>query len=277
MRVKAAARAFNNTECFDAYDGSSAFFTQIGLYDDTKRDSEASERRIFSCAPEVEIPARKVVQAAGSTWIMGHSNPDTFRGEVIRLGYVAHEAPYLSSIQTLDQFCRDVAGVDAYAGRAWVKDLGFSEQSSKLTGQYHIHFSTTEEVSTQDVVTFAGLRHIVRSTTLGPAGTLIVLAEQMHEPVVEDAEVGAPTWDPLTEAWTGATATIRMVRMRWQALFQYRHQEAPSFGPEDIQLAVSKTLLTPSVGLTVTLSDGVWQINSVADEGVWLCRATRHV
>lgn len=276
MRVKAAAGFFNHTVCLDAYDGTTLFYAQIGLYDDTKRDSEASERRVFSCVPGITLPARGVVEAAGTHWIIGHGNVDTFKGDVIRVGYVAHEAPDLSKIQTLDQFCTNTTGVSAYAGRAWVKDLAFSEQSSVLAGQHHIHFSQTESVAVGNIVTYNNLPHVVRITNLGPAGTLIVTAEQMPAGAVETGSFAAGTWNPVTEAWTGTPVSARVVRMRWQSLFKYLHAEAPTFAPGDIQLAVSKSVLTPVPGQTVTLSDGVWRLASVLDEGVWLCRAVRN-
>lgn len=276
MRLQAAANFANKTPCLDAYSGELLFHGQFSLYDDTKRDSEAAERRVLSVDPDATLPDRYVVEAAGSRWIIGHSNPDTFKGRVIRMGYVAHEATALSTIRTLDEFCTNAVGAQAYAGRAWIKNLGFSEQSSNLASQYHIHYARNESVGEGDVLTFDGEHHVVRSTVRGAAGTLICLSEHMEEPVVETGSISATSWDPVTETWSGASANVRMIRMRWQSLFQYRSNQAPSFGPEDIQLAVSKSLLTPAPGMRVTLSDGAWQIASVLDEGVWLCRAVRH-
>lgn len=276
MRLQSVARAFNNTECFDAYSGALAFEGQFNLYDDTKRDSETAERRILSVAPEASLPERLVVEAAGTHWIIGHANPDTFRGRVIRVGHVVHEATALATVRSLVQFCDNAAGVQAYAGRAWVKDIGFSEQSSTLAGQHHIHLARTETVEAGHVIDFDGRFYIVRASNFGAGGTLVVMAEQMASPVIEAAVVTTGTYDQITETWSGSNSTVRMIRMRWQSLFEYRSNLAPKFGPEDIQLAVSKTLLTPVAGQPVTLSDGTWQIASVLDEGVWLCRATRH-
>lgn len=276
MRLQAVARAFDKTECRDAYSGDLLFLGQFGLYDDTKRDSEAAERRILSLGPDVELPQRLVIYAADRSWIVGHGNPDTYRGKVIRVGYVVHEATALAKIYTLAQFAGNTTGVEAYAGRAWFKDLGFSEQSSNLAPQYHIHFARNEQVQPGYVIDFDGEFHIVRSYNRGAAGTLIAHAEQMLGTVVESANVSGTAYDPVTESWTGSLTGVRMIRMRWQSLFEYHNTVGPRFGPEDIQLAVAKTAMTPKAGMTVTLSDGVWKLASVQDEGAWLCRAVRH-
>lgn len=276
MRLAAAANAFNQTECLDAYTGTLAFLGQLGLYDDTKRDSETAERRVLSVAPDVEIPARRVIEMAGRRWIVGHDNVDTFRGSVLRQGLVVHEATALAEVQTLEQACLNQTGTRAWAGRAWVKDSGFSEQSSVLASVHHIHFSRTETVDVGQVVNFAGHYHVVRANSYGAAGMLVAVCEQLRGVVIEEATALAATFDPVTEAWTGSSSSFRAVRMRWQSLFEYRNNISPRFGPEDVQLAIAKASMTPRVGQKLTLSDGTWQIASVLDEGVWLCRAVRH-
>lgn len=277
MRLSAVARAFNDTVCDDAYSGRYLFNGQFALYDDNKRDSETAERRIISVEDGTEVPARRVISAAGSKWILGHSNPDTFRGQVIRQGIVAHEATYLSSIRSIAQVCLNQTGTNAWAGKAWLKNLAFTEQSSRLVPQYHLHYAVGEPVQEDSILTFDGRLLVARVTTSGPSGTLIVLADQMPEPAVEIGSFSGATWDPVAGQMVGGISSARVMRVRWQSLFQYKHGSAPTFGPGDVQIAVAKASITPAPGTRVTLSDGVWQLASVQDEGdIWLCRATRY-
>lgn len=277
MRLVAAASAFNKTPCVDAYSGAHVFFAQLGLYDDNKRDSETTERRILSVAAGTRIPTRRVVEAAGTRFIVGHSNPDTFKGKVLRIGYVAHEVTDLSHVRTLAQVCLLQDGFEAWAGKAWVKNLAFSEQSSRLVPQHHIHFSQTEAVTPNKLVTFGGKLLVVRAVNDGPAGTLISLCDELPEPVVEVVTMGSSVYDPISDTMTGATASVRVVRVRWQSMFLYGTKGAPAFGPDDIQVVIAKAAASPLPGTKLTMSDGVWQVSAV-DDGldVWLCRATQH-
>lgn len=277
MRLLAAARHFDRLECLDGYSGDLLFKAQLGLYDDNKRDSETAERRVLSVAGGVDLPTRRVVQAAGTRWILGHANPDDFAGHVVRVGYVAQEATYLSQIRTLSEVCLSLPGFTAYAGRAWVKNMAFSQQGSKLVPQYHLHFAAGEPVGEDLVASFEGRLNLIRAVESGPGGTLVATCEEIPEPAIETGTLTAGTFDPVTETLSGTPQAVRLLRLRWQSLFAYRNNLTPTFGPGDIQVAISKASATVAAGAQLTLSDGVWTIASALDEGaVWLCRACLH-
>jgi hypothetical protein len=180
-------------------------------------------------------------------------------------------------VRTLAQACTAAAGFTAYAGNAWVKNAAFTEQSSKLVPQQHIHLSPTEAVLEGMLVTLGSRLHIVRTTNPGAGGTLVCTCEEMPEPSIETGTVTNGAWDPLTDSITGAPSAVRVVRVRWQSLFAYSSRLAPAFGPDDIQIAIAKSAMTVLVGAKAVLSDGTWHVASVDSEGdVWLCRATRH-
>jgi hypothetical protein len=278
MRLADAANRFNKLVCYDAYSGDPVFRAQLGLYDDTKRDSEVAERRVLSVAPGTKFPARGVIQAAGRQWILGHRNTDAFGPNEIRQGVVLHEATTLATVRTLGQLARNEAGFNAWCGYAWVKDKAFTEQSSKLDPQLHVHFAASEPVA-QGLVVQLGTRYtLARSTTLGGGGTLVTTVEEMPDPVVETATVSTSDWDKVAGMFVGGTlTTARVLRVRWQSLFEYGNVSGPTFGPEDMQLVMATAAATPRVGSIVTLSDGAWMIASArAQDDVWLCRATRH-
>lgn len=277
MRLHDVANRFNKMVCTDGYSGADLFRAQLGLYDDNKRDSETAERRVLSVSPNVTIPTRRVIGAAGSRWIVGHANPDDYKGSTIRVGYVCHEATHLATVRTLAEVVAGSAGTTAYAGRAWVKDAAYTQQSSDLAPLYHIHFSSTETiVPERHIITFAGRLHIVRSVVAGSGGTLVALCEQMSASAVETGTVSVGTYVAATDTRTETPTSKTIVRFRWQSLFAYLNGAAPKFEPGDIQVAIA-TSVTPAAGTILTLADGSWRIHSVvAEQGVWLCRATRY-
>lgn len=277
MDILDAAGYFNQMECLDGYTGHYLFDAQLALYDDNKRDSETAGRRVISIDDGIELPPRRVIAAAGTRFILGHRNVDDFQGSSIRLGYVGQEAPYLSQVRTLAEVTSGQPGFKAWAGDAWVKNMAFTEQSSKLTAQQHIHYSQTERVAEGNIVTLANRIYVIRATSYGTSGMLVCTAEELAQPVIETALITNGGRDPITDALIEAPTSATVVRVRWQSLFTYGSQTAPSFDSGDIQLAVSKVSLTVKPGARVQLSDGVWNISSVSDaHGVWLCRAVRH-
>lgn len=278
MRLAKAARFFDRMPCTDAYTGMQLFRAQLGLYDDNKRDSETAERRVLSVAPDAIIPPRRVIGAAGSRWIIGHANPDSFNGETIRVGYTVHEATLQARYRTLEQVCLQRAGTVVYMGRAWIKDRAYAEHSSELNSQYHLHFSTFETVRPDHIVTIDdGPAYVVRATSMGAGGTLVAVSDEMPEPVVEVAKVVSGTYDPIAEQVVGTEEIVHVARVRWQSMFTYLSHLAPKFGPGDLQLAIAQASMAVAAGATVELEDGSWHIESaLPHERVWLCRAVRH-
>jgi hypothetical protein len=277
MRLHSAAKHFNRMPCNDAYTGAFLFNGQISLYDETKRDAESSERRIIELAPEISLPARLVVEAHGIRYIMAHGFDDSALGAVIRRKYVAHEATHLATWRTLQQVCENAVGTQAWAAKAWVKDSKEIDESSDMVGVNHIHMAVTEATAVTNIVHFDGVYHIVRKTTKGPAGTLILTCDEVPEPAVETGSLKTGTYDPINETMATTTTSVRVLRLRWQSLFEYRDALAGPFRPEDMQAVIAKSAATPAVGAMLTLSDGEYQINSVMSEtGVWVCKVARH-
>lgn len=264
MRLSAVARYFDRMPCLDAYSSQFLFFGQLSVYDDSKRDSEAGERRVISMAPDAVIPKRRVVLASGHRYILGTAYPDSFNGSVIRNGFVAHEATELVAIRTLGQACLGTGGLKAWASRAWVKNLADHEQSSDLTPQFHIHFSQTESVIPGSVIVWQKELLIARTSHVGPAGTLIVLADQMPSGSRSTANLSYSTYNRVTETAVVANSTLNVIRGRWQSIYEYQHPGTKKFGPEDLQIAVPKPA-SVDVGSVFMFTDGTWRVESVQE------------
>jgi hypothetical protein len=276
MRVKTAARRFDRTHCRDAYSGVLCFMGQLGLYDDSHRDSESTERRTLSTAPESVVPARRVVLAAGVRFIIGHGFPDTYRGEVVRMGYVAHEATHLAEVRTLGQACRGEGGLLLWGGRAWVKNSADERASSNLTQQQNLHFAVGEPLAPRMVIGMGSDTFIVRDVRDGPAGTLIAFSDRLQADCIELGQITTGTWDPINEVH-GAPHEVRVLKVRWQSLYDYRSATADKLADADLQFVVDKVAHTAQPGQDITLAAGVWQIKAVESLGdVWLCSASRH-
>lgn len=275
MRLGKAASYFNDSLCSDGYTGVPLFRGQLALYDDTKRDAEVAERRVLSLDPKVCLPERLVVQVAGTRFILGHGTPDQFRGRTIRVGYVAHEAPHEASIRTLGQVCTGAAGTKAWVATYRTKGLAFTEQSSEVPDQMHVHLARVEALA-EDMLVSIGTQHLlVRSMNEGPAGTLVAVCDEMPPPVIEDATVTTGSFNPVSNAIVGASVTTKVVRLRWQSLFEYRTGNSTPFMPGEVQFAVAAASATPTAGTLIQVPGGLWLVSSVLRRGdAWICRAS---
>jgi hypothetical protein len=276
MLLTSAASFFDRTPCNDGYTGAFLFNAQMALYDDTKRDREVAERRVISTAADVDLPARGVVEMLGARYILGKANPDVFDGEVVRLGHVAHEASTLAEIKTLDQAALNTAGIEAWSAHAWVKNKAFTEQDSTLTPEFHIFFSATESLRRNLVIKYQDTNYIVRTKNIGAAGLLVTTAEEIDDPSFEEGVVRSG-YDPVLGTFSTTETPIKLMRLRWQALFRYNNSMVNSFGPDEEQFVISKSQMTAAPGSQITLASGTFRINSVDDiENTWVCRVTKH-
>lgn len=277
MRLHDVANAFNNLPMFDGYSGVLVGNGQLDPWDGNKRDGIMGERRTLSLDPVEIIPVRRVIACVNTRFILGKGSSDDWRGTVIRTGYVAHEATYLSQVRTLEQVCLASAGFTAWSARVWDKDILDAAQSSELTAQNALHFAVDEPILENHVVTFNGRLNVVRSVDFGAVGTLVATCEQMVEPTVQSGVLMSGLYDPISDAVVGSPITLTVIRMRWQSLFAYSTGMAPKFQPGDIQVVIAKVAATPIAGATLELPDGLWRLESVLSEGsVWLCRATHY-
>lgn len=276
MKLERAARRFDRTELLDGYNGTLLGRGQLPPFDDAKRDAEVSERRTLSVSPGFAFPSHGVVQAAGVRYIVGRGVPDQFLGGTIREGHVIHGAPFLAEIRTLGQLCLAQPGRSAWANRAWVKYMAFTEQDSTLPRQSHIALSKSEQVPPGAAITLDGQNYIVRASDVGAAGIRTLLADDLPDPV--QAELVRGTYNRVTETRTETRTPVSIMLMRWQSMFAYQTLDSPDFGPGDELLVVPKSQATPAVGEHFEVSGRKWGIKSVSShEDVWLLWSHRLV
>ena len=273
MKLQKAAAHFNRMLCRDAYSGRAFGYGQLGLYDDSKRDTEGGERRIIEFAGDVEFPTRRTIQAAGTHYILGHGFPDHAMGRVIRIKYVAHEATRLAKVQALDDVCLSLAGTDLWAARAWVKDSKEVDESSQMIGVNHFHFSEAETISVSDIVTFDGVMNIVRKVMVGSAGTKIATCDELQGAAVESTVLTNHMMDPVTQVATSSPIPVKVLKVRWQSLFEFKDSASPAFQPDNLQVVIAKSVAMPTVGSTLSLTEGKARVVSILDRpDVWVCR-----
>lgn len=280
MKLANAARYFDKLVCTDAYVPAVTFKAQLDVFDDAKRDGATVLRRILSTSPDVTLPVRLTIIAAGDTWMIGARHTDSFNGDDIRKKYIIHRADGPATIKTVAQ-ALSTGGTPSYASRLWIKDLRELDISSSLFSMLNVYLAPNETVVAGNVILLAGHLHFVRNVYSGAAGFLIAESDELPANAVSSATYTprGGAYNPTTDV-TAASApiTANLLRTRYQDDFAYQNEAAPKYVTGDIRGSVLKSVIvTPKVDDYVTLTDGDWRVVSIEDETLTWGLHLRHV
>lgn len=276
MRLLAAARRFDKTGFYDGVSLVPAFYGQLLLFDEAKRDATSSSRRIISTAADSTIPPSRLVTDGLAWYILGDMKPDVHNGVPLRVAYIAHEAPIAVSISSLSGSLNSTGLWSTRMGATWVKNQAFTEQSSRLAQTFELYFTSFDPLYPNLIVNDGTQMWLTKTSHVGDSGIQVVNAELLGNTsdVVQAVSVTSPS-DPITEA-PGTDTTVTCLMLRWQALFAYGSKDAPTYGPEDVQIIVKQADVTTPVGSTVTMGVSKFKVASAQRlDGVFLCRATK--
>lgn len=268
MRLAQVANFFDKTVCVDAYNLSATpFKVQLDLFDDAKKDSLGSSRRIISASPSVVIPARRTVNFSGETWLVGRHNPDEFRGAILRQKYPVQECEGTAIVRSFAATLAGSGGQTLYTATNWVKSFDQIDTSVN-TDRLEYFFSSAETVNELDVIYHLGKRHIIRSLTLMATGFLKATTDEIREPSLETVTHTSQTYSPLTDAFATTPVTCAALRIQWQTNFEYLSDASAKFKNGDLYVLVLKSAITSSkAGNTLTMSDGDWIVQATFDKG----------
>lgn len=280
MRLRDAARYFDQTVCADAYTPSLTFKGQLDLFDDSKREGAVVERRVLSVDADVSLPPRGVFTAHGEAFLLGALHQDSFAGYVIRRKFVCHRADGLATVQTLEQAILGTSGSASYAARAWVKDEKEIAATSALVSFYDLYFA--EVVAIGAIVTLAGRMHAVRNAYPATSGFFVCEADELPLTCVAAivyTDKSGQVYDAASDTKGGLTpVSCSALWHRFQTQYEYLRPPADTFQPGDITVNVSKSnIATAGAGDTFTMLGSTWRVASVRDNGanVWMLHARR--
>ena len=265
MKLSNIANKFNTTVATDSY-GTSTFMCQLEPLSLFKVDGVAVKKRSLSTAPDVVIPPRGVIKIEDDNYLVGTGTPDLWMGSVIRRNYVIQGADGIASLTSIANKLAGTAPAQAYAALLFSRYLPESADSSKYPPQYQIFLAGTESAPADSLVTLDGKWYLVKESYVSTSGLRIVMANMLAEPIFETASFGAKTYDPITDSYSGASTATPIMRVKWQEHFSYLSIGSTTYQRGDVQVLMGKAV-TPKTSDVLTLSDGVWRILAVLDDG----------
>lgn len=237
MKLKSVSKFFDKTKAVDAYNSSYSFKCQIEPLDMYRTEGTRIKIRNMSTAPEVVIPARRVIRIDDQAYIVSDPSRDHWSGEAIRSRYVLQGADHVVEIRTIAQVLEDVPGVQAFASIDFNKYSTDERDSADYHPQYHIYFGK-ETVGEDVLIHTTDSNYLVKNSYLTPAGIVDALANELDDPVVQVTVSTGRSYDPITDSYTATTVSVRAVRVRWQEYFQYLTQGSTKYERGDGQLFV---------------------------------------
>ena len=237
MKLKSVSKFFDKTKAVDAYNTRYSFKCQVEPLDMYRTEGTRIKIRNMSTAPEVTIPARRVIKIDDQAYIVSDSSLDHWSGEAIRSRYVLQGADHVVEIRTIAQVLEDVPGVQAFASIDFNKYGTDERDSSEYHPQYHIYFGK-ETVGEDALIHSTGSNYLVKNSYLTPAGIVDALANELDDPVVQVTVSTGRSYNPVTDSYTASTTTVRAVRVRWQEQFSYLTQGSTKYERGDAQLFV---------------------------------------
>jgi hypothetical protein len=263
MKLKNVSKFFDKTKAVDAYNAFYSFKCQVEPLDMYRTEGTRIKIRNMSTAPEVTIPARRVIKIDDQAYIVSDSSLDHWSGEAIRSRYVLQGADHVVEIRTISQVLEDVAGVQAFASIDFNKYGTDERDSSRYHPQYHIYFGK-ETVEEDYVVHTTSSNYLVKNSYLTPAGIVDALANELDDPVVQVSVSTGRSYDPVTDSYTTTTSSARAIIVRWQEYFEYLTQGSTKYERGDAQLFVLPAVLAKA-GDTVAISGEDFKVLSHLD------------
>lgn len=275
MKLKSAARYFDDTPVYDGYTGAYLFNCQFSSFNDANVVGSTSTRRVLSVAPGLQLPSRRVLKIFDDCWLVGDGNPDSWKGEVIRQSFNMKKATALVGLLTPGQACLGVAGTQAYTQAIYFKDTTNTQSDGNYDTFWNYYLAPVEPVSRGTII-HDGSRYLRARGAFLPLEDLRILQcdEIDQPPTAAVFETGA--YDPLTDSFTSAPVTTPIMVMDFQKAYRYQTPGASKEEPGDIAALAASSAVTPRVGSSLQIGGKPWRIVSlVADSDAWLLHLRR--
>ena len=261
MKLKSAARYFDNDTVTDGYTGALLFKAQFSSFEQASPDGSFQRRRVVSLAPGIAPASRRVVVVQGTRWIMGELVTDAFKDKPIRQTSAAKEATDLFTLLTPAQAALKSAGTPIYGHKQYLKDTVNSVTDSNYDPQYEVFFGITENLKAGYFLKSAQQYLHIRSLLYVNEGYWVAVSDELATNPATDAEVTAAfagVYDPVTETHAaGVTTTGIMLDM--YKLYNFNTEADPRNQAGDMSLIVAKSAVTPKADQLITIAGVNWK------------------
>lgn len=281
MRLKNAARYFDEDLLTEGYSGYPLFKGQFASYEGAQPDGTFSRKRTLSYAPGLVLPARRVVATSTERWIVGDPNMDEFQGARMRQTSKAKRATDFFQMLTPGQAAQHLAqGSSAYYGHSeYLKDTVNTLSNSDYTPQLDVTLARTEYPVDGGFLKSSNYLLHVKTLYLETEGFWLATCDatavyngvswQAGSARNQHAEVtavfnNAGTYDVATDKYTSANVTVPALLLERIKLYDKQTAADNTTRAGDMTLLVAKASITPAVG-SVVATPTKWTVLAITD------------
>lgn len=275
MRLKAAAKYFDDTPVYDAYTGQFLWNCQFSSFNDANAVGSTSTRRVLSIAPGLALPPRRAVRVFDDYWLVGDGNPDSWKGSVIRQSFNMKKATALVNLLTPGEACLGESGVQAFAQSIYFKDTVSTLNNADYDPFWNYFFSPTEPVSKGTFIRDGARLLRVRSAYLPLEDLRIGQSDEADSGLLE-AVFNTGVYVPATDSYTDVPVATTVILLDFTKAFSYLSQGSEKVAAGDVGAMVAQSAINPDVGSTVSVSGAAWRImGKDAQADAWLLHLRR--
>ena len=263
MKLRNAAKYFDNDSVYDAYTGALLFKAQFSTFESSDPDGSFQRRRTVSVAPDTVPASRRAVKVGDNYWIMGELVAEAFKDRPIRASASAKEVTGLYTLLTPGQAASKSATglLQVYGHLNHLKDTVNTPTNSSYNPQYEMTLGITEAVQPGLFVRLYNQLFHTRSVHRAVEGFWVATVDQVAGAYGggEVQAIFAGTYDPVTETYATGTA-VDGILIDMYKLYNYTTAADDRNRPGDLSLIVAKTT-TPVIGQPIEV-DGVQYQNT---------------
>lgn len=211
MNLHKTVERFSTETLTDPYTVGANLKGAIRPFVDVTNSGPSSRRRILETVPSVNMFANYVVQHAGTVYIVGGKNTDSWRGEVIRAKYPILPCDVTGRIATVPQILTATIPTKVvYAYPHFAKRAAVEDEESNVDSRFYFYLSMAEAISKGQIVIQGTKYYRVQSDPhLDGALFQVVEALLLDAPVQTLTYVKDTGYNPATDTITnGTTAQV---------------------------------------------------------------------
>jgi hypothetical protein len=224
-------------------------------------------RHTLSTQDGFTSPARRAVSILGDVWLLGDSNPDGFKGAVIRRNYSLKRSTGAVKLLTPSQACLSSSGTTMYAYKEYYRDNMNPMSDSKFDTMWNIYCPSNEAVSRGSFFLDGSTLLRVRNNYRSVEGFNIAETDEFDSDALQAVTFTSNGGVSLTTDLPATIATATTAIQTDQSKFyKFRTEAEADRKPGDRTVFVPKSALTPKVGAVFTMLGKSWKALSVVDE-----------
>lgn len=261
------ASFFDDDPVYDGYTNALLFRCHTTPHDDQTSSGATARRRTMTTENATTPPARGVVKVYESYWLVSDSNPDSFRGELVRRSYSLKKSTGLMDLLTPGQATLSAAGTAIHTQKEYYRDQANARTESDWDVMWNIFAALAEPIVKGSFFRQAGVLYRVRNTYPSVDMFRIAETDQLDDDALQSAlftTAGVLNLRTDTLDTTSQAATV--IQTDTQKFYEFRTQGESTQQPGDRTVFVAKSVITPKVGGEFTMLGAQWRILAVVSE-----------